>query len=368
MILERYIHREIFDKLLWIIGILILILTSNRFVEYLADAASGNLPSDLILSMLLMKMLAVLPRLLPFAIFLSVILALTRLAHDKELTAIAGAGLAAGFQLRCVFKFSLVFALFVFIVTYFTAPWAEVRVHELKGKARQESDITGITAGRFKEFSQGDRVVYVKELSDEKESMKNIFLQVRQQQRLGVMTADSAHYEFDDISGSRYILFSNGQRYVGTPGELDFQITEYRKYAVLVDQGNEATAYQKLEATPTSELMGSDLPMHKAEFQWRLSYVLSSLLLPLLAVALGRFSFSENRYVTMFIGILIYFIYSNFLGISKTLLKRDDIPAFIGLWWVHILLITTTVIFLKLHGMQLRRNKHLKRQYLPHEK
>ena len=42
MILESYIQREIRNKLLWLIGLLILILTSHRFVDYLADAASGN--------------------------------------------------------------------------------------------------------------------------------------------------------------------------------------------------------------------------------------------------------------------------------------------------------------------------------------
>ena len=37
--------------------------------------------------------------------------------------------------------------------------------------------------------------------------------------------------------------------------------------------------------------------------------------------------------------ILIYFVYSNLLGISKTLLKRDAIDPILGLWWVHLLVI-----------------------------
>jgi len=227
----------------------------------------------------------------------------------------------------------------------------------LKARAKQESDITGITAGRFKEFSKGDRVVYVKNISAGKESMENVFLQVRQDQKLGVLTSDSARYEFDDISGSRYILFENGRRYIGSPGMLDYEITEYRHYAVLIEQGDKASAQMRLEATPSSELLGSNLPAYKAEFQWRLSFVIAALLLPLLAVVLSRLSIGENRYATLFIGILIFFIYSNFLSISKTLLKRDDLPSFVGLWWVHILLIFIIVFFLKLHNKKLRHKR-----------
>ena len=58
MIFRRYIHREILAKLGWITGLLLLVLTSNRFVDYLADAAAGDLPADLLFQILVMKMLA----------------------------------------------------------------------------------------------------------------------------------------------------------------------------------------------------------------------------------------------------------------------------------------------------------------------
>ena len=99
MILERYIHREVLEKLMWILGLLVLILTSHRFVDYLADAAAGRIPGDLILSMLLMRMLSLFPRLLPAAVFLAVILAWTRLAGDKELLIMTGAGVSVKQQL-----------------------------------------------------------------------------------------------------------------------------------------------------------------------------------------------------------------------------------------------------------------------------
>ncbi len=364
MILERYIYREILEKLLWIIGLLLLILASNRFVGFLADAAEGELPGDLVFQMLTMKMLSTLPKLLPISLFISVTLALSRLAQDRELTIISGTGLAAGFQFRTVSKFAMVFALLVFISSFVVGPWAENGVSSLKGRAEQESDISGIGAGQFKEFSKGDRIVYVENMAAGDKVMENVFLQVRQRQDLGVLRSSSAEYEFSENTGSRYIAFRQGHRYVGKPGMLDYQITHYRTYGVLIEQNEKEKNIVKLEAVPSLQLIGSKRAKYKAELQWRLSYVIATILLPLLAVALNGLSFRETRYVPLFIAIMVYFIYSNLLGISKTLVKRDDLSAMIGMWWVHILLIITIIAIFKYPQIRFWRHRDTRQQVL----
>lgn len=357
MILERYIHREILEKIGWIVGLLLLIVASNRFVEYLADAAAGKLPGDLILKMLMMKLLAMLPRLMPIAFFLAVMLALSRLARDKELTIVSGAGVSDAFQLRTITRFALPFAVLVAAASFYLAPWAERQLRELKDRAAIESDVTGIAAGQFKEFSNGDRVVYVEALSGDRQRMQNIFLQVRQRNELGVLASGGAAYTVQPRSGSRYVLFENGRRYIGLPGELDYQITEYRHYAVLLETGDRSAAQDELEELPTAVLVRGNSPMYRAELQWRVSFVVAAVLLPLLGVAMSRFGFNEHRYTPIFVAVFAYFIYSNLLGISKTLLKRDNIPGVVGLWWVHVLLLLTIIVILKLPELR-RRLRH----------
>jgi len=347
ILLERYIHREILDKVAWVVGILVLILASNRFVEYLADAAAGKLPGDLIAEMLIMKLVAMLPRILPIAVFLAVMMAMSRMARDRELTIVAGAGMSDGFQLKAVAHFAVLYAVLVAVAAFEVSPWAERRIEDLKQRARVESDISGVTAGQFREFNEGDRVVYVQSLSGDRQSMENVFLQVRQEGNLGVLTSDGARFGANERTGSRYIVFRDGRRYVGSPGSLDFQITEYRHYAVLVEQGTGGGATATMETLPTSLLFGSDQPKHRAELQWRLSYVLAAVLLPLLAVAMNRFGGGEHRYSQMFVGVAVYFIYSNLLGVSRTLLKRDEISPFVGLWWVHVLMLAMIVLLVR---------------------
>ena len=357
MILRRYIHREIAEKLGWIIGLLLLIIMSNRFVRYLADAAAGAFPADLVFQALLMKMLTTLPKLMPIAVFLAVLLGLSRLARDRELTAVAITGGARRVELVSIFQFSLLFALLVFITSFFISPWAAQNTQELRTRAEVEADTAGIAAGKFNEMSKGERVIYIERVSGDTNRMENVFVQARDGQQTSVINSNSASYTHAPDSGARFILFEDGRRYTGSREALDYRVTRYRTYAVRVEQGDPESRYVKLEAQPTAALIGSDSPKHAAELQWRLSFVIASLLLPVLALALSRYSFAEQKYLSAFVAILIYIIYSNLLGIAKTLLKRDEIPGFIGLWWVHLLLLALTVLIFQLPRLRLIRRR-----------
>jgi lipopolysaccharide export system permease protein len=357
MIIERYIHQEIFRYLLWITGLLFLIMAAHRFVRYLADAAAGKISGELVLNMVGLKLMATLPIMLPVALYLAVLLAFSRLLRDSELTIISSAGMGQRFQMRVAARFTLVFALPLAAVVFHLAPWAEATMQVLQEQARQEADIAGINPGQFREFSDGKRVVYAEDMTDDGSGMSNVFLQIRQGDRLGILSSDRAYYESSAETNSRYVVFEDGRRYVAKPGEMDYEITEYEHYSVMVLRRAGRPAALRLEALPTLELLQSDRPMHRAEWQWRLSVLISSFLLALLAVLLNRLFIQQKQYMSVFIAILIYFVYSNLLGISKTFLMRESIPAWIGLWWVHLLVV---VIILALLYLPFFRNWRLR--------
>ncbi len=346
MILERYIQKEILAKLGWIIAFLLAILVSDRFVDYLADAAAGELPANLILQLLAMKMLSLLPRLLPVALLLGVVLALARMTQDRELTVFSGAGIPEAYKIKSILKLSTVYAGLVLVSSFYLAPWAEGKVLELTSRAETESDITGIAAGQFREFSKGDMVVYVEQMASLNKAMQNVFLQVRQNNQLAVLSSASARLLVKPESGSRYAVFENGNRYIGEPGAVNYQISRYRTYAVLLEQGERSGAGGRIETMPTSSLIRSDQLMYQAELQWRISFVLAALLLPVFAFGINRYATRDSRYVPVFICMLVYLIYSNLLGLSRSLLQRGDIPGYVGLWWVHMVLLVAVILLL----------------------
>lgn len=365
MIIRRYIFRELTQRLLWIMGLLILILAGNRFAGFLADAAEGSLPGDLVFVLLAYKMLASLPKILPVSILAAMLLVFARMAGDRELVILSAAGVGRWFQIRIIMRFTLLFCLFAGGVTLYLAPWAERGMHQLKQEARQRADIAGVRPGRFKEFSRGDRVVYVQAPSPDRVSMENIFVQTREQGRLGILTAASARFEIDPSSGHRYIVFSDGRRYLGRPGLLDYQITEYERYALLTEIAEAAHMAGEAAGRPTLELIGSGNRLYQAELQWRLSMIIACLLLPLLAFLLLQPPLGERRYLPFIMGISIFLIYSNLLGIAQTLLERGILPAFIGLWWVHLLLALLLALLYGLPRLRRAKNPPAEGQFIP---
>lgn len=73
--------------------ILFVVLLTNRLILFLSDAASGDIPGNLIFELLGLKALANLGTVLPASFFLAIVLALGRLYRDSEMAALAACGI-----------------------------------------------------------------------------------------------------------------------------------------------------------------------------------------------------------------------------------------------------------------------------------
>ena len=187
--------------------------------------------------------------------------------------------------------------------------------------------------------------------------MKDVFLQVRQEENLGVLASDNAYFQYDRNSGNKYIVFNDGQRYVGEPDTLDYEITEYEKYAILIENVTRKSEILKTSALTTEEIISSDNMNYKAEFQWRISLIIICFCLSLFSVLLVQSSSNEKRSTPFVIGISVYLIYSNLLGIAQTLLRREIIPEFVGLWSVHIIFMLVLFILYYFPKFQLQKSR-----------
>lgn len=343
MILKRYLIKEILQNFLAVFLVLMLIVFSLRFVRYLGDVAAGKITAEVIYQMLILRMITSMKVIIPLCLYLSLFMALGRLQKDNELVSVANAGLGQRFYFTTLLKLAGFFALLLFLLTMFVMPWAESNIDLLKQKANRESDITGISAGSFKEFSKGNRVLYVEDFSKNTKTMKNVFLQVLEQGSVGVLTSDSARIVTDEKSGERSIIFMEGKRYVGKPGQLDYSITEYHRYSVRLEQQGYTTGSQSMARIPGQDLWRSSEPSSRTELQWRLATPIAVLVLCAFAMLVVQTSSDIRGSLVLITAILIYFIYNNLLNIFHDLVLREKLTSFPGLWWPHLLMLA--VIF-----------------------
>ncbi len=342
MIIERYISREITSVWLAITLVLLLIFAGNQLVMLFNAVVAGDLIGRQVLLMLALTLVNNLALLLPFAFFIAIIVALGRMHRDSEMIALAACGVGLGRLLRIAGLLSVGLAVIIGALSLWLSPWAEYRMQRLKDEAKSVTEIGGIPVGTFRSFGTeaGEGVFYVEKIDPRRGRLKEIFVQAPgelplQQQ---VVAAERGYQKTDEQTGQRYLILQNGIRYEGIPGEAAFRIIRFEEHAIRIDT---RTSYRdpRLRAVPTTELLGSGDPERIAELQWRLAVPFSVIPLALLAVPLSRTSPRQGRYSRLFTAVLIYIIYANMLGVARTWLERGETPLFLGLWWVHGLML-----------------------------
>ncbi|HGX93285.1 MAG TPA: LptF/LptG family permease, partial [Candidatus Tenderia sp.] len=135
--------------------------------------------------------------------------------------------------------------------------------------------------------------------------------------------------------------------YEGNPGSGKFRIIEFAEHGLLIEERQTVLNITKSMAKPTAALWRSSDPKDLAELQWRLAMPLSAVLLSLLAVYISRTNPRQGRFGRFFIGVLLYVVYSNLLGVARTWMEKGQIDPAVGMWWVHgaVALVVVVVVW-----------------------
>jgi len=357
-IFDRYLLKEIIYGWLAVTVILWLILVSNRLIRYLADAADGDIPGDVIFRLLGMKMVWYMIHIVPFALALGVVLGLGRLYRDNEMTVMAACGVGTWRIYKPVLGFGLLVAGALVWLALYVSPDVQGISHRLETAAGRLADITALGAGRFNEIQDGKLTFYAERLSPDKQTMENLFIVVRDpydsSKRQQIVRAKSAYRKQDEATGDNFLVLVDGYRYEGIPGEAAYRIMQFDEYGVRIDLPGGDVTTTKRAATPTATLLASSDTEDIAEVQWRLSMPLSVISLLLLAVPLCRSSPRQGRYGRLVIAILLFVIYYNLLGTAKVWVGDGSVPPGIGLWWVPALPVVISAVLLGSEGFLCR--------------
>ena len=335
MIIQRYVLRQVVQSFAALLGLLMLIVFSHRFMRHLAEAAAGIISREAIVQLVVFKLIGSLVVVIPLAFYLAILLAFSRLYKDSEIAAMNASGIGIGQLARVVFWLSSGFAAITAVLALQVAPQAASLAQDVRAKAREESAFSGVFPGRFREFDRGQLVVYAEEVALDSGVMRTVFTQARASQPLETIVAASAFPQRDEASGDRFIVLVDGHRYRGDPGTQEFLVTKFARQAVRVASGDRGAQARRLKALPTTALWNSPNLEYQAELQRRLSGPVSVILLALLAVPLSRTSSREGKYAKLFTAVLMFFFYNNLLSITQELLGRGDFPRWLGVWPVH---------------------------------
>ena len=338
MIVQRYLIREILHSFFAVFSILLVVAATVMFVRMLAEMSTGMFSSVFILKLLTLNIIGKLSMLLPAALYVAILLALGRLYSDSEVVAMWAGGIGPRRINLSVFRFLLVFAAVTCVVSLYLSPEAWAMRDVIWDRASAEAEITAVQPGRFMEFRNGELVAYTESLSADRREMKNVFAKLGLEESQDLLVAKRARFSGSETQTGRYIVLEDGYRYAGAPGKADFTVYRFAKHGFRIDRERSGSVISKANATRTSDLLKGQQLAYSAELQWRISQPISLVLLGMLAVPLSRTLPRQGKYTKLVMGVAIYFLHGNAVGVMQSFVERGDVNIMIGIWPVHLVL------------------------------
>ena len=347
--------------LLGVFVVLLLIALSAQLVGLFREVVSGGLRVETVLVTFGLKSITIIAFILPLSLYLAVLLALSRLYKDSEMTALSACGMSTLSMMRTVLSVAVLFAVMQGVLTLQLAPWAEAQTQRMFAKAQQSADIQGISPGRFNEMTEGVGVIYAQEMDQEQMRLRNVFLQQQRERGQSIVTSATGYQYSEPANGDRFIVLENGYRYEGEPGQDNYTIIEFKKHGIRIQEKAAEVISRKHKSIPTRELLLVDNLAYTSELQWRISSALMCIVLALLAVPLSKTSHRQGRYSKLALAIVLYMFFSNLLNVARNWLYTGKVDPLIGLWWVHVLIIVVAFIFIfRQTGIRHLFNRRLK--------
>jgi len=237
LVIQRYITKEILQAFVAVVVVLLLIFSTRHFVLFLADAASGKISSEIVFNMLTFHTITSLNVILPFGLYIAVLIAFGRMYKDSEMTAMSACGIGPMRVIRIVLLVAMFCSLLVVFFSFWAKPWAHEKVYQVREQAQAESPFATVSAGQFSSLGQGRQVFYVETLSEDRTQLEDVFVQSHQTNGLmDVFSAKSGHQLINSKNHTRYLVLVDGFRYHGVPGSADFTIQKFKKNAIRLEQ------------------------------------------------------------------------------------------------------------------------------------
>jgi lipopolysaccharide export system permease protein len=345
MIFRRSLVRELTATAVGLFLVLLAILFTNLVLRLLARAAGGSIAPEGIGALLGFNALFYLNILLSVALFLTVLLTLSRWYRDSEMIVWFTSGQSLTACLRPIALFAAPFVLAIVALSLFLSPWAEQRKIEFERQLQTRDDLSVVTPGLFREFSRAKLVVFVESINPLDNTVRNVFIHSIEDGKEATTVAARGRLE-DMPNGDRFMVLEHGRRYQGTPGEADYRVVEFEKLGRRIEPNEVRALPTSTKAIPSAALIASDGRVERAELFWRISVPISAVVLTLLVVPLAYVNPRMGRSFNLVAAAFLYMLYSNCLNIVQSLIAQGRLELWAGLLLPHaIALLVVVVLF-----------------------
>ncbi len=337
MIIIKYLVRETLKSQISILFILLLIFFCQNLVRVLGNVVDGDIPINVVFYLLLLSVPKMVQLMLPLSLFLGLLMTFRRLYIESEVTAIYACGLGK--------RTLIISAIFVSIITSSAAAvnvfWANPIISRYQDlavtEARANPSVSWLSEGQFKFLEDGNTVLFIGKITGS--VFNKIFLaqlKMRDSERPFVLVADHGKVSLQK-DGSQMLSLDKGTCFEGTTSLHDFRITAFNNYRAVIGHRIVTSHSTRPEQMLAQNLWHSENPEMSAEFHWRLTLVISVILMALLAVPLSVVNPRESPALSTVLAILLYFIFFLLQTTLRSSAAKGQLDPALWLWGVNII-------------------------------
>jgi lipopolysaccharide export system permease protein len=336
VIIIRYLVRETLKSQLAILFILLLIFFCQKLVRILGAAVDGEVPTNLVLTLLGLGVPEMAQLILPLSLFLAILMTLGRLYTESEITVMHACGLSKAVLVKAAMVLMLFTSLVAAVNVIWLGPWSSRYQDEVTQNAKANPGAAAMAAGQFQTSSDGSAVLFVEDVKGNQ--FGNVFLaQLRPKgnARPSVVLADSGHME-QRKDGSQVVTLDKGTRFEGTALLRDFRITDFTNYQAIVGYKAATLDPNDAEQSSFTGLFSNNMPEFKAELHWRLTLVFAVLVMALMVVPLSVVNPRQGRVLSMLPAMLLYLIFFLLQSSLKSSGAKGRLDPGVWMWVVNI--------------------------------
>jgi LPS export ABC transporter permease LptF/LPS export ABC transporter permease LptG len=358
-ILTRYILGEISSHAVIGCALFTFILVMKDLPVILDMAVRNSSTMSLVFQFFLFLLPNTFLLTIPMAVLVGVLLGLSRLAADSEITAMRASGFGIWYFVRVAGIVALLGTVFGLFNSLYVSPRANQAILEMRKELETSQASFEIQPRVFYEDFK-NTVVYVQDVRSGTgaSNWRQLFIaDLTDPASPGITTAETATVT-DDKEQGLLIRLRNGsdhQTAANQPGQYNVStfVTTDRPLAFSpqgevhlgrMDTPLFAMGNRQL-LRMARETQGPDRKHYQIEFQRRLAYPAACMVLMLVGVPLGaasRRGGKSSGFVFTLLLVLVYYLLSNF-GIAWG--KQGRLPAAVGVWLANVLF-TAAGIFL----------------------
>lgn len=329
-----------------------IIALADQVIKLLSDVAQGHLSIKTFFQLLILYIPYLLTYLLPFALYLSLMIAYGRLYSDHEMIIFFSSGLSyLRFYLISCFQILLV-AIIVGALSLWVMPEIkQMRRHLKKQSVVMLAMIQNLHVGEMDEMPNGKGVVYIG--GKDKKQYRDVFMSLKMPhakdreadwQTVLAETASPKTIKEKGLKGY-YFAFKKGHAYWGHPGDARYQTMAYDEYGVhMYEESDSDVAVKDWTTKRLIAIQHEDMDA-RGELAWRYAQPVSAVILGLIAINLCQIDPRRGKFSKLIPAILLYITYLNTMLLMRSWISNGKLQSMWPLHGVMFLGVCLVILF-----------------------